>query len=380
MKKKLRGALALVLSALMMLAPITGASAAQTHNMRWISAAGYRVSHWSGNNADSLYQSYWSEDLFSGDVVSSDTKLGLGDFYAGESIIRYWDGDGYGSGTPETVRISSYNSIYTGLSVADGMWRAVNAEEKNRGGYLDLEAVGAVVSGYPKAQGDQKLYMFEGVNTQTYAQVTSRKSNDSDFVDEDYIFFPLSASKIRAQFKNMYPSMAMNFYEAALYGEITYEKCADTKGEMAEYTVLREMTPEKAVELVFPYPQGYSKESDPADIKVLHAVEEKRVLKEEITYPYEGVIYTNTVTESSAKFVEEQFTLEADGIHVKTQTLSPFAVAYVSSEQPPVEDQQNEDVKGADLPRTGDSSMLMLWVGLMSASVVALFAARRRRA
>ena len=382
MKKKLRGALALVLSALMMLAPITGASAAQTFDLS-SSILGYPVSWWEYEYGYGMVRWSTTENIYSGDVLSSSVELGRSTGYPGDSVIRYWDGDGYGSGTAKTAKISGSSEKE---AVANGRWRAVNAVSSgDSDGFLDLEAVGATVSGYPKSLGNQELYMFVGVNTQPYGKVETKKQHyaGSDYTDEYVNVLEcevLPASEIRAQFKNMYPSMAMNFYEAALYEEVEYDNCTDTVGEVVKYTILREVTPEKAVELVFPYPKGYGVESNPDDIKVLHAVEEKRVLKEETTYPYEGAIYTNTVTESSAKFVEEQFTLEADGIHVKTDKLSPFAVAYVSSEQPPVEDQPNEDVKGADLPRTGDSSMLMLWVGLMSASAVALFAARRRRA
>ena len=387
MKKKLRGALALVLSALMMLAPITGASASEGFPLSTDAGIAYRNEYWNkywdSQAGEWKYSRVWQGfELFSGDILSVGDEL-RHSMYAGETEIRYWKGDGYESGT---MKVSTFKDDVEYETITDGMWRVVNAKEVPSENYwrvngkFDLEAVGAVESGYPKMLGNQKLYMFQGVHTQTYALAEKTEYENYNTVAEEFTPIVLSASKIKAQFKNMYPSMAMNFYEAALYEEVEYTSCTDTAGEVEKHKFLREKTPEAAVELVFPYPKGYSMESDPADIKVLHMMEEKSVLKEEIIYPYEGVSAKYTVTEGSPKFVEEKFTLKADGIHVTADTLSPFAVAYVSTEDTSAGDTPAANLPIDNLPRTGDSSMLMLWVGLMSASVVALFAARRRRA
>lgn len=376
MRKKLRGALALILSAVMMLAPLTGASAAEGF------AISYRAviampNEWWIQNYDGQHRARSYEPVYSGDILSEDAEL-IHAPYAGDKIVRYWEGDGYESGTVKEEKFSESNESEI---IDGGMWRAVNATSLgHHEGSMDLEAVGAVVSGYPQMLGTQKLYMFKGVNSQTYYQVEKTEG----YSNESRSPIVLSASKIRALFKEKLPSFEMNFYEAALYEEVGFDKVTETVGEVRRYTtILREKTPEAAVELIFPYPKGYDVQSDPDAIKVLHvtADEDLRLIKEEVTQFGETI----TTKEQTYTLGEEAFTLEEDGIHVKTQRLSPFAVAYLpvedpSAGNPPDENPPVENLPVEDLPRTGDSSMLMLWIGLMTVSVTALFAARRRRA
>lgn len=275
-------------------------------------------------------------EIYTHDLITAQTTINKM-YSGGEAAVYYWE-NGVKTVVPmeETSKLYEYSTVTKGRNQ---LWRCINGAQDIRVNdeeyaILELEKVGPLVNGYPKSgvsSGNEayQIYMFEGA----HAFIGEEHRSQTEY---------MSAPDVENCFRQAAEARGTEWKIVGIYEVDLMEQ--KTNGVVSQKYF---HSGKPTVDIVFPL--SFTDDPGEADIQVLHMTN------------VDGTIAT------------EDWTLEEDGIHVEVTHFSPFAILYDSSKV------QLAGSPSASLPRTGDSSVPVLWAALLLGSAAGWFALLRRR-